>query len=122
MLVSPGVSPDEIKGLCEELACTTRELAATLGLEHKTVSAWLQGELFPTRRHVRQMQSLRSAGPSAVVRQRRGRKAVTPMQRLAEPEFWGVFRKLLEHQALFDQVSKLAADYADPTDNPKADQ
>ena len=44
------------------------------------------------------------------------------MQRLAEPAFWEVIRKLLEHPALFDQVAKLAADYTDPVTLPKTNQ
>ena len=116
------VSPDQIRGLCDELGCTARDLAATLGVEHRTVSGWMEGELFPTRAHVKRMQSIQQAGPDAVVRQKRGKHKAPPMQRLAEPAFWGVIRKLLEHPALFDQVAKLAADYADPVALPKTNR
>jgi transcriptional regulator with XRE-family HTH domain len=116
------VSPEQIRSLCDELGCTARELAATLGVEHKTVSGWLEGELFPTRGHVRRMEAVRQAGPDAVIRQKRGRRKVTTMQRLAEPAFWEVIRKMLEHPALFDQVAKLAAGYADPASPQKANR
>ena len=82
----------------------------------------MEGELFPTRAHVKRMQSIQQAGPDAVVRQKRGKHKAPPMQRLAEPAFWGVIRKLLEHPALFDQVAKLAADYADPVALPKTNR
>jgi hypothetical protein len=36
------------------------------------------------------------------------------MARLADPRLWELLRKLAEHPALFDQVSKLADAYPDP--------
>ena len=109
------VAPEQIKELCGELRCTARELAATLEVDHKTVSAWQEGELFPTRRLVRQMEALRKQGPDAVVRRPRGKKKrVSGMQRLGDPVLWEILRKLLEHPALFEQVAKLADKYDDP--------
>src|SRR5258706_9230560 len=101
------VTPDDIKQLRKELACTARELAATLGIEQKEVLAWEQGELFPTKRYVVQMNALRQKGPSAILKAAKG-KAVAPTDRIADPAFWAVVQKLLLHPALYEQVSKLA--------------
>ena len=114
------MAPEQIKKLCAELKCTARELAATLSVDHRTVAAWQDGELFPTRRHVRQMEALREQGPEAVVRRPRGKNRVTGMQRLQDPKLWEIVGKLLQHPALFDQVAKLAAKYEDPVPSNKA--
>jgi len=106
------VTPDDIKLLRKELGCTARDLATTLGIEQKEVLAWEAGELFPTKRFVTQMQSLREKGPSAVIRSAKGKNA-GPTERVADPAFWMVVKKLLLHPALFDQVSKLAEKYDD---------
>jgi len=37
------------------------------------------------------------------------------LARLSDPKLWELVRKLAEHPALFDQVSKLAEAYSDPT-------
>ncbi|HEY6562248.1 MAG TPA: XRE family transcriptional regulator [Polyangiaceae bacterium] len=107
------MSPEEIKALRKELNCTARELATALKLEQKEVVAWEAGELFPTKRSVLQMEMLRKKGPSAIPRTPRGAKK-TGVQRLDDPKLWELVRKLLEHPALFDQVVKLAEQYADP--------
>jgi transcriptional regulator with XRE-family HTH domain len=101
------VTPDDIKQLRKELGCTARDLATTLGLEQKEVLAWEAGELFPTKRFVTQMLALKEKGPSAIVKSAKG-KAVAPTDRLSDPAFWAVVKKLLLHPSLFDQVSKLA--------------
>jgi DNA-binding transcriptional regulator YiaG len=106
------VTPDDIKLLRKELGCTARDLATTLGIEQKEVLAWEAGELFPTKRFVDQMQTIRDKGPSAVVRAAKG-KNVGPTERVSDPAFWAVVKKLLLHPALFDQVSKLAERYED---------
>jgi transcriptional regulator with XRE-family HTH domain len=106
------VSPDDLKQLRKELGCTARDLATTLGIEQKEVLAWEAGELFPTKRFVDQMEALRKKGPSAVLKTARG-KNVTPTDRLSDPAFWAVVKKLALHPALFDQVSKLADKFAD---------
>ena len=112
------VTPDEIKQLRKELACTARELATALDLDQKEVLAWETGELFPTKRHVTMMEGLRKKGPSAIVRAPKGKVKKVGMQRLDDPKLWEVVRKLLEHPALFDQVVKLADGYADPARPP----
>jgi transcriptional regulator with XRE-family HTH domain len=116
------VSPEDIKQLRKELTCTARDLANALGVEQKDVLAWEAGEFFPTKRYVTQMESLRKAGPKAMVRAPRGKPpARTGVQRLADAKLWELVRKLLEHPALFDQVVKLAEGYADPAqDSAKA--
>ncbi len=117
-----GVLPQDIKKLREELECSTRELADTLKTEQLTVMAWEKGELFPTKRFVKQMELLRKQGPGSIVRIRRGRsKQKTGMARLDDPKLWEVVRKLVEHPGLFDQVAKLADGFEDPAHPEKAD-
>jgi transcriptional regulator with XRE-family HTH domain len=106
------VKPDDIKQLRKELGCTARDLATTLGIEQKEVLAWEAGELFPTKRFVDQMKGLREKGPSAVLKTAKG-KAVAPTDRLSDPAFWTIVKKLLLHPALYDQVAKLADSYTD---------
>ena len=114
------MSPEELKQLRKELGCTAKELALTLGIEPKELSAWEAGELFPTKRYVAELEALRKKGPSGILRVAKGKAAAkTGMARLADSKLWELVRKLLEHPALFDQVSKLAEAYPDPAE-PKA--
>lgn len=106
------VTPEDLKQLRKELGCTARDLASTLGIEQKEVLAWEAGELFPTKRFVDQLNALRAKGPTAVLKTTKG-KAVTPTDRVADPAFWLIVRKLLLNPALYDQVSKLAENYRD---------
>jgi DNA-binding transcriptional regulator YiaG len=106
------VTPEDLKQLRKELGCTARDLASTLGIEQKEVLAWESGELFPTKRFVEQMNELRAKGPSAVLKTSKG-KAVAPTDRIADPAFWIVVKKLLLHPGLYEQVSKLADTYRD---------
>ena len=106
------VTSDDIKALRKELGCTARDLATTLGLEQKEVLAWEAGELFPTKRFVEQMKVLREKGPSAVLKTAKG-KVVAPTDRVSDPAFWGIVRKLMLHPAFYEQVSKLASGYGD---------
>ena len=109
------MSPEDLKQLRKELSCTAKELALTLGIEPKEFAAWEAGELFPTKRLVDAMNALRSRGKEAIVRAPRGKAAAkTGQQRLADPAFWRIVRKLVEHPALFDEVSKLSEKYSDP--------
>ncbi|MFZ5894204.1 MAG: helix-turn-helix domain-containing protein [Myxococcota bacterium] len=109
--------PEDIQKLRKELSCTAKELAATLGVEQKEVSAWEAGELFPTKRLVDAMNALRARGKEAIVRAPRGKAtAKTGQQRLADPALWRVVRKLVEHPALFDEVLKLSEKYSDPAE------
>ncbi len=106
------MTPDDIKQLRKELGCTAQDLATTLGLEQKDVLAWEAGELFPTKRYVDRLNALREKGPSAVVKSAKG-KAVAPTDRLSDPAFWTLVKKLLLHPPLYEQVSKLAERYGD---------
>jgi transcriptional regulator with XRE-family HTH domain len=117
MLKSRGVSPEDLKQLRKELSCTAKELALTLGIEPKEVAAWETGELFPTKRYVGELEALRKKGPTAIQRTPKGKTglAKTGMARLADPKLWELVRKLTEHPTLFDQVSKLAETYPDPS-------
>lgn len=108
------MTPDDIKQLRKELGCTARDLATTLGIEQKQVLAWEAGEIFPTKRLVGQMQALRVKGPGAIVKTTKG-KGVAPADRIADPAFWAIVKKLLLHPQLYDQVSKLADGYGKET-------
>ena len=110
--IDPGVTPEDLKQLRKELGCTARDLANTLGIEQKEVLAWEAGELFPTKRFVDQLNTLRVKGPTAVLKTTKG-KAVAPTDRVADPAFWSIVKKLLLYPALYDQVSKLAEAYRD---------
>ena len=115
------MSPEDLKRLRKELSCTAKELALTLGIEPKELAAWEAGELFPTKRYVGELEALRKKGPSAIQRAPKGKNAAkTGMARLADPKLWELVRKLAEHPALFDQVSKLAETYPDPGAPPAA--
>ncbi len=106
------MTPDEIKTLRKELACTAKELAGALGTDQATVLAWEKADLFPTKALVERMNDLRTRGPSAIVRKAKG--AAEPMKVLTDPQVWSVVRKLLAHKALRDQVMRLAETFPDP--------
>lgn len=109
------MTPEDIKQLRKELGCTARDLATTLGIEQKEVLSWEAGELFPTKKLVDQLKALRDKGPSAIVKSARG-KAAAPTDRLGDPAFWSIVKKLALHPAFYEQVAKLAAQY---TEEPK---
>ncbi len=108
------MTPDEIKALRKELACTAKELAGALALEQGTVLAWERAELFPTKQHVERMNSLRAAGPGAIPRKSKG---ASPMKALADPSVWELVRKIVAHKKLRDEAARLAAGYPDPADD-----
>jgi transcriptional regulator with XRE-family HTH domain len=105
------VSPDELKSLRKDLACTAKELAVALGLEQATVLAWEKGEKFPTKPFIDKMNALRAKGPGAIPRKSKG---ADPIKALTDPGLWELFRKLAAHKKLRDEVTKLAAAYPDP--------
>ncbi len=104
-------SPDEIKALRKELSCTAKELAAALETDQATVLAWEKGELFPTKKYVDKMEALRAKGPSAIPKKSKG---ADPIKALADPQAWELFRKILAHKRLRDEIARLAAAYPDP--------
>lgn len=110
------MSPDELRQLREELHCTARELAATLGIDSGEVAAWEQGERFPTKNIVLALTKLRSLGSVAVTRKpkRRGPSPLKGAARLADPVFWQLVRKIVEHPELFDKVRQIADTFPDP--------
>jgi len=113
------VSPDELRKVREELNCTARELAATLGIDSGEVMAWEQGERFPTKKNVADIAKLRLMGTGAIVRKAK-RRANVPQRgaaRMADPAFWQLMRKLAEHPELFDKVVQMAEQYSDPADS-----
>jgi transcriptional regulator with XRE-family HTH domain len=115
------VSPEQIKELRKELTCTAKELAAALNVDHKEVMAWESGELFPTKRFVLQMETLRKKGASAIPRTPRGKaNAVTGVARLADPKLWEIVQKLVTHPALFDQVLALSKTFGDSPEGADA--
>ncbi len=114
------MSPEELKQLRKELSCTAKELATTLGVEPKEFAAWEAGELFPTKRYVGELEALRKKGPAAILRVPKGKTASAKvgLARLADAKLWELVRKLAEHPALFEQVTKLADAYSDPAESP----
>ncbi|AUX21356.1 transcriptional regulator [Sorangium cellulosum] len=112
------MTPEDIKELRQELGCTARELAGALGIEQETVLAWEHGDLFPTKRFVGMMAELRRKGPEAIPRKKKRATARSPLQLLADPELWRLFRKLLAHPELRSAALKLAETYPEPTDAP----
>ena len=109
------MTPEELKALRTELKCTAKELAGALSLDQATVMKWESGELFPTKKYVDAMETLRAKGPSAIPRKAKGAQP-TPMRVLADPGLWELVRKLVAHKKLRDDVTKLAATYTDPSD------
>jgi len=109
------VTSEEIRALRLELKCTARELAITLGLEPGEVAAWEQGASFPTKKMIAKLAQLRQQGPEAIVRKKKRDSAMLPgTARLADPDFWQLVRKLLEHPELLSKAQSLAANYPDP--------
>jgi|GEM_PF-695313 len=106
------VTPDDIKALRKELACTAKELAAALGIEQATVLAWEKAELFPTKAYVDRMSELRAKGPGAVPK--KAKAGADPIKSLADPQVWELVRKIAAHKKLRDDVAKLADKYPDP--------
>jgi len=107
------VTPEEIKALRKDLACTAKELAQAIGIEQSTVLAWEKGDLFPTKQFIDKMNKLRERGPAAIPKKARGD---SPMKVLADPALWELVRKLAAHKKLRDEVTKLASTYPDPKD------
>jgi transcriptional regulator with XRE-family HTH domain len=106
------VTPDDIRTLRKELACTAKELAAAIEVDQATVMAWERADRFPTKAHVDRMQALRAKGASAIPRRSKGTS--DPMKTLADPGFWELVRKIATHKKLRDDVAKLAEAYPDP--------
>ena len=104
------MSPDDLKALRKELSCTAKELAQALDLEQATVLAWEKGELFPTKAYIDRMEALRK-NPGAIPKKAKG---PGPMNVLADPATWELFRKILVHKKLRDEARKLAQSYPDP--------
>ena len=105
------MTPDEIKAVRKDLACTAKELAAALGIEQATILAWEKGELFPTKQYVDKMEALRAKGPAAIPKKSKG---ADPIKVLADPALWELVRKLAAHKKLRNDVTKMAAGYPDP--------
>lgn len=106
------MSPDAIKALRKELACTAKELAGALDIDQKTVLGWESGELFPTKQYCDRMEALRAKGPSSIPRKSKG--GGDPIKTLADPALWELVRKLAAHKKFRDEVVKLGAQYPDP--------
>ncbi len=109
------MNADAIQSLRKSLGLSQRELAEALAIEVAIVRDWESGEQFATKAHCEAMEKLREHPPP-----KRSRKAKTPMQSLADPEFWRLTRKLLAHAPLRAACEKLAAEYEDPLDNERS--
>jgi len=107
------MTPDEIKALRKELACTAKELAAALGIAQAMVLAWEKADLFPTKAFVERMAELRARGPSAIPKKAKGGD---PIKALSDPQVWELLRKIAAHKKLRDDVAKLDEKYPDPAD------
>ena len=108
------MTPEDIKALRKELACTAKELAAALGLDQATVLAWEAADKFPTKVHVDRMNELRAKGPGAVPK--KAKAGGDPVKSLADPQVWELLRKIAAHKKLREAVAKLAAAYPDPAE------
>lgn len=105
------MSPGEVKAIRKALGCSARDLGAALGVPSETVLAWERGDLFPTKAHVEKLRALEEQGAAAI----RGRgRDTTPLELLADPEIWSLFRKLLSNRELRVEVLKLAAKVPEP--------
>ncbi|MFO7177798.1 MAG: helix-turn-helix transcriptional regulator [Pseudomonadota bacterium] len=130
MLSSRCVLAEDVQKLRKELRLTLRELAAALRVDPKEIAAWEAGERFPTKRAVEAMQRLREQGAAAAREPSTGAPATretsagaaprSDLARLADPDFWGIVRKLVAHPAFFTEVRALAEKYPDP--EPSASQ
>lgn len=107
------VSPTEIRELRANLKCTARELAATLGIESSEVTAWEQGERFPTKKNVSDLAKLSLLGPDAISRKprRQAGNGARGISRLADPALWEIVIKIAENPDLFDKVKQIADKY-----------
>lgn len=105
----------DVKELRKELGCTTRDLAAALGVEQATVLAWERGEQFATKRFVERMDQLREQGPSAVPKTRK-QVPKTPYGALADPALWLLVRKLVAYPELRQAAQELSEAYSDPNE------
>lgn len=111
------MTPDDIRAVRKDLACTAKELAQALGIEQSTVLAWEKGDLFPTKAFVDKMTQLRARGPAAIPKKAKG---ADPMKVLADPALWELVRKVVAHKKLRDGVLELARSYPDPAQEPPA--
>jgi len=109
------MSPDDIKALRKELACTAKELAAALGVDQATVLSWEKADLFPTKAYVDRMADLRAKGPASIPR--KSKAGADPIKSLTDPQLWELVRKLAAHKRLRDEVVKLAEKYPDPAND-----
>jgi transcriptional regulator with XRE-family HTH domain len=106
------VSPDDVKAVRKQLACTAKELAAALDTDQATVLAWEKGDLFPTKAYIDRMNALLTRGPGAIPR--KAKAGADPVKSLADPAVWELVRKIAAHKRLRDEVAKLAEKYPDP--------
>lgn len=109
------VSPEDLKKLRAELKCTTRELATAIDVDQATILSWEKGETFPTKQFVERLEAARALGAKAIPRKAKGPAAnASPLDLLADPEIWTLFRKLLAHAELRRDVLDLAKQYEAP--------
>lgn len=77
-------------------------------MEQATVLAWERGDLFPTKQHVSRMEALRARG-SLLRAKAATTKPAEPLERLADPAFWNLVRRLATDPKLYAEVMALAA-------------
>jgi transcriptional regulator with XRE-family HTH domain len=108
------MTSDDIRALRKELGLTQRKLAEALKIEVEIVREWERDDHFPTKAHCLAMEALRRGTQTRTLPSR----PPTPMQLLADPEFFILVRKLIGHPKLRADVARLAIDYPDPIDTP----
>ncbi len=117
------MNPEQLRALLDELGCTPRQLADTLGVPHREVMDWQVEKRFPTKRHVQRMKQLVGQGPGAlaptrIVARRAREQAGAPIEALDDPAVWGAIRKLLAHPDFRKRVLDLAEEYDEPGEDP----
>lgn len=110
-IVSPAMSPEEIRLLRKELSMTQRDLAEALEVEVELVRAWEKDEAFPTKATIGAMEALRANPP-----RRAPKRSPSVWQLLGDPGFMTLVRKLLYNPKLRAEVERLAAAHPDPLD------
>jgi transcriptional regulator with XRE-family HTH domain len=101
---------DDIRALRKRHRLSMKDLADHLSTEVSVVSAWESGTLYPTKKHVDLMKKLDMGPPPP--KAKRGLYDGF----LSDPRAAAAIRKLLAHEALQEELLRLADKYDDPAD------
>lgn len=109
------MTPEDLKALRAELKCSTRELALAIDVEQGTILSWERGETFPTKQFVDRLEAARARGAKAIPRKAKAPSTKTePLDLLADPEVWGLIRKLLSNGDFRREALELAKRFDSP--------